>query len=83
MTNIQIEKFLDEKAGSGQPIRITLKSRKPFLGIFIKTNDFGELKSKNFWRIVSEGNIENYLKNKDNNLARIFAGSDITKLSLN
>ena len=50
-------------------------------GIFVTTGDYEDLKSKNFWRIVTGVNIDNWKKSKDLNLARIFNGSEITKLS--
>ena len=81
MTNDQIEKFLQDKNPDNNPVRIGFKTRKPFIGIFIKTPDYAELKSKNFWSIVWESNIETYQKSKDAKLARIFNGSEITKLS--
>lgn len=81
MTNEQIEKFLEAKNIVDLPVRISFKTRKPFTGIFIKTADFSELKSKNFWRIVGESNIKNYKKSKDVKLAKIFSGSEITKLA--
>jgi len=52
------------------------------LGMFINTGDYEDLKSKNFWRIVTGANIDNWKKSKDMNLARIFNGSEFTKLSL-
>jgi hypothetical protein len=81
MTNEQIEKFLEAKNVLDVPVRISFKTRKPFTGIFIKTADYSELKSKNFWRIVSESHIKDYKKSKDVKLARIFSGSEITRLS--
>jgi hypothetical protein len=81
MTNDQIERFLQHNYLDRAPVRINFKTRKPVVGIFIKTADYSELKSKNFWRIVGESNVESYLKSKDMNLARIFSGTEITKLS--
>jgi hypothetical protein len=81
MTNAQIEKFLENNYLDKAPVKVSFKTRKPLIGIFIKTADYGELKSKNFWRIVGEVNIENYRKSKDMNLARVFSGSEMTKLS--
>jgi hypothetical protein len=81
MSNDQIEKFLQQNYLDKEPVKVTFKTRKPVVGIFIKTADYGELKSKNFWRIVGESNVERYLKSKDMNLARIYSGSEITKLS--
>jgi hypothetical protein len=81
MTNDQIEKFLQNSYLDKTPVKISFKTRKPVVGIFIKTADYSELKSKNFWRIVGESNVESYLKSKDINLGRIFSGSEITRLS--
>ncbi|MFT3823448.1 MAG: short-chain dehydrogenase [Chitinophagaceae bacterium] len=81
MTNEQIEKFLQQKQLEQAPVRITFKTRKPLVGLFIKTADYAELKTKNFWRVVGEANIENYNKSKDMNLAKIYSGSEFTKLA--
>jgi hypothetical protein len=81
MSNDQIEKFLQQNYLDKAPVKVTFKTRKPVVGIFIKTADYSELKSKNFWRIVGESNVPGYLRSKDVNLARIFSGSEITRLS--
>ena len=81
MTNAQIEKFLEQNYLEKAPVKVSFKTRKPLIGLFIKTADYSELKSKNFWRIVGEVNIESYWKSKDMNLARVFSGSEMTKLS--
>lgn len=81
MTNEQIEKYLNDKNPDNAPVRIGFKTRKPLVGVFIKTHDYAELKLKNFWSIVWESNIEAYQKSKDTKLARIFNGSEITKIS--
>ena len=82
MTNEQIEKFLSSDIKSNSVIRISFKTRNSILGIFIQTPDFNELKSKNFWRIVSEANIEQWKKSHDFNLCRMFNGAEFTKLSV-
>jgi hypothetical protein len=81
MTNEQIEKFLQENYLDKKPVRVSFKTRNAVVGLFIKTKDYQELKSKNFWRIVGESNIERYRKSNDLNLARIFNGSEFTRLS--
>jgi hypothetical protein len=82
MTNDQIEKFLDSNLDDiNKPVKIAFKTRNSLEGIFIKMPDYSELKSKNFWRIVTGANIENYRKSKDTNLSRMFNGSEFTKLS--
>ena len=51
MTTEQIEKFFSG-IKTDSVIRVSFKSRNSVVGIFIRTPDFDELKSKNFWRIV-------------------------------
>ena len=82
MTNDQIANFLRPEYLGKSQIQINFKTRQSIKGIFIKTNDFADLKSKNLWRIVSESKIEEYAKSKDVGLARIFNGVEITRLSL-
>lgn len=81
MKNDQIEKFL-QKTPDKTLVKISFKTRKPFTGLFVKSTDYTELKSKNFWRIVGESSMQDYQKSKDINLAKIFSGNDITKLSV-
>jgi len=40
------------------------------------------LSAKNFWRIVTSKNFDAYNKSKDVNLARLFNGTEFSKLSL-
>lgn len=80
MTNDQIEHFILQKHIDKSVLQINFKTRQAIKGIFIKTNDYAELRSKNFWRIVGGLHIEEYQKSKDINLARIFNGGEITKL---
>ena len=82
MTGEQIEKFLQPEFLDRTCIQISFKSRQGIKGIFIKLKDFSDLKSKNLWRIVTESRIEEYNKSKDANLARIFNGSEMTRLVL-
>lgn len=81
MTNDQIENFLQKKNSQQADARISFKTRPAIKGIFIRTADFDFLKGKNLWRIVSETKMEEFLQTKDETLARIFNGSEFTKLS--
>jgi len=82
MTSVQIEKFfVNNKKQINQQIKIAFKSRNPVEGVFIQTQDYDELRMKNFWRIVSAQNVIQYKKTKDINLSRIFSGTEMTKLS--
>lgn len=80
MTNDQIEKFVLKNPLDKTTVQINFKTRSSITGIFIKTADYDELRSKNLWRIVSGGSMEAYGKSKDINLARIFNGVEMTKL---
>jgi len=84
MTSEQIERFLTDIHGD-QPIeaKIFFKTRSTVEGAFIKSPDFVELKKKNFWRIVTRGNLASYRTSGDINLSRIFNGSEFVKLSPN
>ena len=82
MTVEQIETWLHkEPVPQGKIIRFELKKRNPVRGIIVQGRDYNELKSKNFWRIVTQTNLAAYQKTNDIGLARIFAGSDYATLS--
>jgi len=81
MTNDQIGKFLEAGHLTKHNVKIDFKTRQSIVGLFIKTNDYDELKSKNFWRIVSETHIDSWKTSHDNNLAKIFNGAEITRLT--
>lgn len=82
MTNEEINKFMEKKQPGGSPVRISFKVRKPIKGVFIKTADYNELSRKNLWRIVSETHFDSFKQSNDVNLAKIFNGSEFTKLEL-
>lgn len=82
MTNEQIEKFFSSGVKLNSVIRISFKTRNSVVGIFVQTPDADELKLKNFWRIVSEANFEQWKKTHDYNLCRMFNGAEFTKLAV-
>lgn len=82
MTYEEIERFMKNKHKGDSPVRIVFKTRKPIMGLFIKTPDYPELSRKNLWRIVSESYLDSYNTSKDINLARIFNGAEMTKLEV-
>jgi len=78
-----IEKFLDKKTSVDQTyIKISFKKRDSIYGLFIKDKDYSDLKSKNFWRIVPRSQFDAYSKSKNAGLAKIFCGSEFTRLTL-
>ena len=82
MTTEQIQKFFSSEAKSNSLIRVNFKNRNSIVGIFIQTTDFDDLRSKNFWRIVSEANFQQWRQSKDYNLVRMFNGAEFTKLAI-
>ena len=81
MTNDVIEKYLAPRNQEEKEMKIFFKQRSTITGLFVKGNDYEELRSKNFWRIVSSGNVPTWKKTKDINLAKIFNGSEFTRLA--
>ncbi|MBL0145952.1 MAG: short-chain dehydrogenase [Chitinophagaceae bacterium] len=79
MTNDQIEKVMETHLDKST-LNIFFKTRSTIKGVFIKTSDYTELKTKNLWRIVSESKLKEYQTTKDTSLARIFNGTEITRL---
>ena len=79
-----IQKFLDNKTTTGdEHIKITFKKRDAVYGLFVREHrDYTELKSKNFWRIVPQSQFEAYHKTKNIALAKIFHGSDFSRLTV-
>jgi hypothetical protein len=80
MTPESIHAFL-EKEKNSTLIKIELKKRNVLRGMFVRGNDYDDLRVKNFWRIVTEANVEQWNKKQDNNLLRIYNGSEFTKLT--
>lgn len=79
-----IQKFLDNKTSPNQEyVMVSFKKRNTICGLFVKGHrDYTELKSKNFWRIVPESQFAAYQKTRDVQLAKIFSGSDFSRLAL-
>lgn len=82
MTIEQIEKFLLPSYLNKSKVVVSFKKRPSIVGVFIKTADFGELKSKNFWRIVLGKNFDDYHKSKSVDFTRIFSGSEFSNLAI-
>ena len=83
MNSEEIEKFLNTKTAKGDGyVKIDFKKRDTIYGLFVKDNDYTDLKSKNFWRIVTRTHFDEYNKSKNINLAKIFNGAEFSRLSL-
>jgi len=81
MTNELIEKFVETKKREDRYVNIHFKQRDTLSGLFIREKDYEELKSKNFWRIVSASKMEEWKKTKNQDLARLYNGAEFTRLS--
>lgn len=79
-----IQKFLDAKTSPKQEyVMISFKKRNTICGLFVKGHrDYSDLKSKNFWRIVPESQFSAYQKSGDIQLAKIFSGTEFSRLTL-
>ncbi|RFM29678.1 short-chain dehydrogenase [Deminuibacter soli] len=82
MNTEEIVKFLSRGENNGKEIRIDFKKRVAMSGLFIKGNDYADLESKNFWRIVSHKNIDQWKLSGDLDLAKIFSGAEFQRLRL-
>ncbi len=84
MTVEQIQKFLDaeKEIPKNKAIKIDFKRRNSIRGLIVQGKDYSELKTKNFWRVVSDANLNEYHKSKNIGLAKIFSGSEFTRLSV-
>ena len=81
MTNDLIEKFIETGKRKNQEVNIHFKTRSTITGMFIRTDDYVELKSKNFWRIVPSSRLQEWKNTNDMSLSRLFNGTEFTRLS--
>jgi hypothetical protein len=82
MTIERIEKILAQPKPKNTLVKISFKSRNPVQGVFIKTSDYNELSRKNLWRVVNVIHINSFNQSNNESLARIFNGTEFTKLEL-
>jgi hypothetical protein len=80
MTFEQIENVIENKNPVDSVFEIRFKSRPSLVGFFLRASDFKELSRKNLWRIVAGNNLQTFKQSGDENLARIFNGSEFIKL---
>jgi len=81
MTNDLIEKFIDTGKRKNHYVNIHFKQRNTITGMFIRMDDYNEMKNKNFWRIVPKSRLEEWKTTKDLSLSRLFNGTEFTRLS--
>lgn len=79
----EIKQFVENKITSKDKyVKIEFAKRDAIYGLFITDNDYNDLSSKNFWRIVTSKNFDAYSKSQDVNLAKLFNGFEFSRLSL-
>ena len=82
MKSEDIEKFFARKATLNEGyVKITFKKRDAIYGLFLKDADYLDLKTKNFWRVVPQSNLQAYTTSKNASLSRLFNGNEFSKLA--
>lgn len=81
MINSLIEAFIEAGKRKNKVVRIQFKNREAIEGLFIITNDYHEMKAKNFWRIVVASKETEWRDTNDIFFSKLFKGDDFTKLS--
>jgi hypothetical protein len=83
MTSEAIAKFLDsEKVSENKQMRIDLKKRNSISGLVVKGKDYDDLRSKNFWRIVTAANLAAWKRTGNVEFAKIYSGAEFNKITL-
>ena len=83
MNTEDIQKFLEKKVTEqNNYVKIDFRTRDSLYGLFLKAGDYNDLRSKNFWRIVTRTHFDEYNKSKNADLAKIFNGAEFSRLTL-
>ncbi len=83
MHSTEIEKFLETNVASKDAyVKIDFPKRNSIYGLFVKHTDYNDLKSKNFWRIVTRQHFDQWKEKEDISLAKIFNGAEFSRLTL-
>ncbi|MCC6289016.1 MAG: short-chain dehydrogenase [Chitinophagaceae bacterium] len=77
----KIEHYIKPNILNNTTVDIHFKGRSSVTGLFVRGNDYEELKSKNFWRIVHVSQLQKWSQTNDINVARIFNGASFISLS--
>jgi len=78
----EIEKIIKKTTPEQQYIKISFKKRDSIYGLFIMDKDYSDLKAKNFWLNVPQSQLSAYNLSKNMNLAKIFNGTEFSRLTL-
>lgn len=80
MDSNEVEQFLiGEGIVDARQVKIILKKRAT-IWHFEKTGDYTDLKRKNFWRVVRAEHLEDWVRSKNIDVARLFNGAEFSKL---
>lgn len=83
MTPEAIARFVEtDKPATDKQMKIDLKKRNPVVGMLIQGKDYQDLKSKNFWRVVSSANLAAWKRTGNLEFAKIYSGAEFNKISL-
>jgi hypothetical protein len=78
-----IVKFIEtEKIPETRSMQIDFKKRNSIRGFIVELNDAADLRAKNFWRIVSSVNFNEWKRTGNLEFAKIYSGAEFTKLSV-
>ncbi len=77
----KIDGYVTSRISNKKTLDIHFKGRSSITGLFIRANDYDELKSRNFWRVVHISRLKNWLETGDINVARIFNGASFTAIT--
>ena len=81
MLSEQIAKFVETEQANNPSVKVEFKKRNTIIGLFVKLNDYDELKSKIFGDWSPSLTWKTGINPKINN-AKMFNGSEFTRLSL-
>lgn len=81
MNNLLIENFIEAGKRKNKIVRIQFKKRETIEGLFVVSNDYEEMKKKNFWRIVTASKEGEWRSTKNLACSRLFSGDEFAKLS--
>lgn len=78
-----IVKFIEtEDIPETKAMQIDFKKRNSITGFIVELNDATDLRAKNLWRIVSRANFSEWKRTGNLEYAKIYSGTEFTKLSV-
>jgi hypothetical protein len=81
MTNLLIGDFIEAGKRKDKVVRIQFKKREAINGLFVIDDSYQDIKKKNFWRIVTASNEQEWRRTKSLSCSRLYNGEEFSKLS--